>query len=316
MRLSDAVERLARRAPWIARPVVWTIIQVFPYKIAHPHWLILRLKEILGLRASRKMHMQRGLTIRTDPFDGPGMLIWKQGCPEPETIALLERVLKPGMVFVDVGAYVGQFTILASRLVSLGGTVHSFEPTPDVFKQLRRNVLSNRCSNVRCNDLAISDTTGHADLFIYPGSHNQNSLRELVPSASPSIRVKVGTLDDYGPFETLQRIDVIKLDVEGNELPVLRGATHLLHRFAPLLVVEISRHQFTYGYNGSDVALHLRKAGYQLYRLDRDGNGPLGVYCPTGNEISENCTHFNIVAVHMTKLRDLAAAGIVTSDAH
>jgi FkbM family methyltransferase len=289
---SEIVFSSARRLPWLFRPVVRAIFRMYPYR-ATPHWVLRHLKEMLGIRTSRKMKVE-GFTIETDPFDGPGLEFWQSGLTEPETQELFLTILRPGMVLLDVGAYVGQFTLISSRATSGDIRIFSFEPTPEVFRQLRRNIQANKCAHVTCIQAALSDKPGKAKFYFYPDSHDQNSLRALASSDARFAQVNVETVDSISEKYSIDRMDIIKVDVEGNELAVLKGASLSLARFRPILIIEISRHQSTYGYTGADIKAYLNGFGYNTFRVLLGARPPYE-YSP--NEISAESSHFNILAV-------------------
>jgi FkbM family methyltransferase len=233
-----------------------------------------------------------GLTIEADPFDGPGHIFWKKGLTEPETRNLVDRLLTSGAVMFDVGAYVGQFSLVAAQLGY--SRVYAFEPTPSVFRQLQRNVTLNGCNNVTCVSTALSDHIGTMRFYTYPGSADQNSLWPLHPTMARSFEVPVTTIDAVVSEQALERIDVIKIDVEGNELAVLLGAGATLKELRPTLIIEISRHQQAYGYSGFDIHALLTKQRYNCFHI---GAGGLIPYVPRRDEIHAACTHFNIAAL-------------------
>src|SRR5205823_143519 len=92
--------------------------------------------------------LANGMDIEIDALDTIGKHILKTGCYEHDTFHFLCRILRPGMVFLDIGANIGQYTLLASQRVGPVGDVHAFEPHPTLFDVLVRNVDRNRCRNV------------------------------------------------------------------------------------------------------------------------------------------------------------------------
>ena len=292
MTRSSVVISSARLLPWLFRPLVRGLFLAYPYRRGSPHWVLLQLKENLGIRVSRRMKVD-GFTIEADPFDGPGHTFWQTGLTEPETRNLLSRFLRPGMVMLDVGAYVGQFTLVASRATGDEIRIFAFEPTPDVFHQLRRNVQANHCSHVTCIQAALSDKPGRGKFYLYSQSHDQNSLRPLIPDAR-CVEVTVETIDAISEKHKIGQIDLIKIDVEGNEFCVLKGARQSLARFRPVLIIEVSKHQQSYGYTGAALKEFVSDLGYSIYRVEA---GQCPPYVPRDDEINLNVSHFNIVGV-------------------
>ncbi len=162
---------------------------------------------------------------------------------EPDVCEFFRKILKPGQVVLDVGANVGQFTLLSAKLVGAAGRVHAFEPAPEEYRKLSANVSLNGFSNVLLNQVAICDRIGEAVMRTAgPGLGLYNSLgRPLVSSLIGDIGVLCTTLDRYLQTRAVARVDLLKVDVEGSELGVLRGAAHLLSRSdAPVIVCEFS----------------------------------------------------------------------------
>lgn len=162
---------------------------------------------------------------------------------EPDVCEFFRKALKPGQVVFDVGANVGQFTLLAAKRVGASGYVHAFEPAPEEYRKLCANVSLNGFSNVLINRVAICDRLGEAVLRTAgPGLGIYNSLgTPLMSSLIGDISVPCTTLDCYVEARGVPKVDLLKVDVEGAELGVLRGAAHLLSRSdAPVIVCEFS----------------------------------------------------------------------------
>ncbi|MBB3561197.1 FkbM family methyltransferase [Rhizobium sp. BK512] len=136
---------------------------------------------------------------------------------------IVQLILRPGMIVVDIGANIGVYTRFFSRLVGSEGTVHCFEPDPINFNRLKRNVGSLR--NVLAIPSAVGERTGSVKLYT---SDEMNVDHRTFDSGDgrKSIDVPLVALDDY--FPSGQRIDFIKIDVQGYEMNVLLGAKRIL----------------------------------------------------------------------------------------
>ena len=137
---------------------------------------------------------------------------------------LLLRDVPPGSIAVDAGANIGIYSEFLSHCVGLTGFVHSFEPDPLNFRRLQAAL--DQHSNVRLNELALSDRTGESALYV---SHNLNVDHRAYPTANESrkiVAIRSIRLDDYFPAGT--RVDFIKMDIQGFELHALRGAKRVL----------------------------------------------------------------------------------------
>jgi len=151
--------------------------------------------------------------------------------------------LRPHETAVDVGANKGSYLWSLSRAVSRGKVV-AFEPQPDLAEYLRGAVVANGLKNVRIEHLGVSERPGRLTLTI-PGDKPNSpgaSFESDVCKSGRSIEVGVTSLDEYFK-NTPGRVGAIKIDVEGHEIAVLRGAAELIRRDAPVIVCESeSRH--------------------------------------------------------------------------
>lgn len=133
---------------------------------------------------------------------------------------LFKHVIQRGMTVLDIGAYVGYFTVLASVLVGSGGRVIAFEPEPVAYNYLLRNVTANKCTNVAAVNMAVSANQGMTLLVRDPSgpesftTSDDHSIGETVQTTS---------LDSYFERENSPTVDLIKMNIEGSELVALAG---------------------------------------------------------------------------------------------
>lgn len=199
---------------------------------------------------------------------------------EPQETELVEKTLHSGMTFVDVGANVGYFTVLAAKKVGPTGRVFSFEPEPHNFELLKRNVGANQLTNVAAHNAAVVDKPKEINMYL--SAYNYGDHR-IVDSDDDSIRntgrrhktVSVGgvRLDDcLAAYE--KPIDIIKIDVQGAEYLVLKGMKQtLIANPGVLLLTEF----WPWGMrlNGTDPDSYLdelRDLGFNAYQFDSDGS--------------------------------------------
>jgi FkbM family methyltransferase len=238
-----------------------------------------------------------GLTILT-PRSGSGALVYYQGGSEPETTAFLQQFLQPGMTFLDVGAHFGEHTLVASRCVGDSGQIHAFEPEPEMFALLERNVYLNPASNTTLNRCAVGDRDGEMAFWqrFEPAS---SSLQP--PSAALTtgdvrrvLNVPVCSLDRYCR-EHACAPDLIKVDVEGAERLVFLGARGLCSlppEEAPVWVFEYSSSsQVRFGERPEDLFATLEAFGYHCAAIAPDGSAtpvrrPIPPDAPTANLIA------------------------------
>jgi FkbM family methyltransferase len=210
------------------------------------------------------------------PRTGSCALIYYQGLSEPETHDFVSGFLKPGMVFFDIGAHIGEYTLLASRAVEPKGQVHAFEPGSEMFSLLTRTLAQNGVQNAVTNPCAIANANGQTSFAV----REELSCSSMGDAQSPGRQRILRT--DVVPVQTLDRYcaeqgvhpDLIKVDVEGAEALVLEGAEELLALppdRAPVWIVEYSEETFArFGLTANDLSASLTAAGYFLYRLCPD----------------------------------------------
>jgi FkbM family methyltransferase len=158
------------------------------------------------------------------------------GTYERDVQEYLASTLRDRDVFWDIGAHGGFFTLLASRLVGIQGQVIAFEPAIDNRLRLCRSLELNRTTNVEVLGYAVSAKDGPAPLY----AHRESSMRSLVRARTTDAadEVECRTLDSLGKVYPIP--DLVKVDVEGAELDVLRGGQELIASHRPAIVVEFS----------------------------------------------------------------------------
>jgi len=249
-----------------------------------------------------------GMPIEVDARDMVGSHILRNGVWEPETAAFFLGWVRPGMTFVDAGAHVGHYTLLASDLVGAEGRVIAFEPHPLLGPVLRRNVERAGCANATVSKLALGRASGAADLILHPcDNFGSSSLRaDAEAGHRPRAPVEVTTLDDYLERAGGPKVDVMKLDVEGAELDVIDGARRTLAANPDiLLVVEFLRENARrFGRDVEDLESGLRELGFLLFTLTPAG--PLR-YQPVG-ELSANVVAVRRLVTLLSGLPEAVAA--------
>jgi FkbM family methyltransferase len=185
-----------------------------------------------------------GTTVDLTLGNDNSLCLYVCGSFEPNEFAFLDRVLTSGMVFVDVGANDGYYTLFAARRVGSSGRVVAAEPSSRERAHLQRNLGRNGLDNVAVVPAAIGAAPGLADLHLAHGVHaGHNTLGDFahddVVRASLE-RVSVETLDAVVARLGLGRVDFVKIDVEGAEASVIAGASSLLTTMRPLLLIEVN----------------------------------------------------------------------------
>ena len=204
----------------------------------------------------------------------------RDGNPENFESALIEQILRPGMTVVDVGANHGMFSLEAAHLIEQEGIIHAFEPTPVTRELLHSNLAANGLGMVKVFSTALGEKPGTAHLRVHNQMSGLNTLANLDVTwnrqklvADEIIEVSVTTLDAHAKAEGLLHIDFLKIDVEGFELGVLRGARELLtEKRIELIMLEIGDITCaTAGIEPIAVLNELESHGYQLHAIDSEG---------------------------------------------
>lgn len=200
---------------------------------------------------------------------GPSKIIYvfRNEC-EPE-IEVLTKFLGPGKTMIDVGASYGIFSLVSGRLVGETGTVLSFEPAQATYQVLERNLAINHLPKSNAMRMALSDKPGKLRLY-----HDADSSRNSLAHAGASEdyeEVEVRTLDSVVQDLGLTRIDFIKIDAEGADEQVCRGASEILKKFHPPVFFEQNQGAASQlGLEGHGTAAFLASLGYEFHVL-RDG---------------------------------------------
>jgi FkbM family methyltransferase len=193
---------------------------------------------------------------------------------EPSEMSWLADNLKEDMVFLDVGANMGIYTMFAAKLVGAGGRVLAIEPSEREFQRLSFHVVLNDLGNVTCLRLAAADKVGTAELKVAGEEKSgQNTLGRFVTESVEVLRVetvRTQPLDRIVAQYKLGRVDVIKIDVEGAELRVLRGLADTLERWRPKLLIELAPDALTAQETSPQELIEwLRDSRYELFEFSR-----------------------------------------------
>ncbi len=189
---------------------------------------------------------QAGITLHVNTTDLIQRMIFYFGVWEPAATAHITAWLRPGDVFIDVGANIGYYTTLASKLVGPTGRVYAFEPSPSIHRTLQEHLALNHCDNVVAFEAGIYHEEATLPLFLAASDNiGASTLMPGVAGERDTViegMVKVGPLQLFVPEADILRARMIKIDVEGGEWSVLRGIAALLPRLqsGAEIMVEIT----------------------------------------------------------------------------
>jgi FkbM family methyltransferase len=187
------------------------------------------------------------------------------GTYQRDVLGVMRRHVRVGMVAYDVGAHMGYFTLVLAKLVGPTGRVHAFEPDPRNQEALRTNLLANGINNVTAAGVAVADQSAEVSFATFPFSSVSHIADSRTPADAKRIAVKAVTLDSFVYVDGNPPPSFIKVDVEGAEERVLRGATRVLRQASPVVIAEVRRSHW------AEVARMMRSHGYRSRMLGGDG---------------------------------------------
>jgi FkbM family methyltransferase len=189
------------------------------------------------------------------------------GSWEPHLVACFRRICRPGSIAFDIGANVGYHTLMLAQLVGSGGICYAFEPNSENCRLILLGVDQNRFTNVKLMPIALSDRPGWAYFSPHIGSNGGFATRGAEVADGSGIIVPVFVLDDL----CLPGADVIKVDVEGAEYKVLKGAEKSIARSRPVIVSEFSLEMTNRvsGVTGAQYLEWIAAFQYNIFLLDR-----------------------------------------------
>ena len=187
---------------------------------------------------------------------------------------LYGQFVRAGDLVFDVGAHVGYFTLLAAQRVTETGTVLSIEPNPTALDQLHQNVDRSGLKNVLVAHSACGDSDEPVRLYLHTESNSSMaSLSAANATGGVGVDVACSTLDDLCADHRITRARLVKIDVEGAELSVLRGMDRILREMRPIIVLELEpRLLAAFGASPDAILALLEGYGYRVASLGGHSN--------------------------------------------
>ena len=240
-----------------------------------PAWLMRGHRLLPGLIwGGERAYPFAGGQIYLDVREKPWVRAMALGVFERLKIDALHWCLKPGMTFVDVGANTGYFALIAARLVGPAGRVLAVEPEPENCERIRRNIELNGYQNIDVAQVALGDRQGDVELHL-AHDHGHHSLLPTSPDrAGLSLTVPLRTLDDLLVEHRIDQVDAMKIDVEGAEATVLRGAAATVRK-NPRIVLLIDLHE-SLGIDPAEVCDLLVELGLAIFQVKPPYDRPTG----------------------------------------
>ena len=158
---------------------------------------------------------------------------------EPDTVRLLSSLLRPGDTVLDIGANIGCTALLFGETAA---TVHAFEPSPTTCAYLTRNVAQAGLGNVQVHNFGLGSQAGETSLTFSPNNRSGGFVSDRTRAGADHTTetIRIRTLDEAAPALGIDRIDLIKIDVEGFEGHVLRGGAKTLAHHRPVVTAELN----------------------------------------------------------------------------
>lgn len=250
--------------------IIARIISFFVVKIRH----FLRLKAIT-------ISKRRGLFWELNLEEGIDLSIYILGSFEPSTLKAYSSIINQGDIVFDIGANIGSHTLPLAHLVGVSGRVFSFEPTQFAYKKqlcnlalnpgLNERVVAEQIMLVRSNSSNVPEEV-HSS---WPLTKTQNLHAGHLGALKSTSGARAISLDSYVQMSSINRMDFIKLDVDGYELDVLSGATQCIAKFRPIILLELAPYVFEDTYaTFDDLIYYFHNLGYDFYSIS--SRTPLG----------------------------------------
>lgn len=299
--LSSGFYTASQRWPSVARPVLRTILPLLAMSATTRELLrkhIVRFGNLVGYALFEPVPLLNGMTLEIVRGTVDGETIASVGVYEIEVVSMVKRVVTPGMVFLDVGANVGQYTLIASALVGESGRVYAVEPLPQLAASLKKNIQRNGLTNVIVSQLALSDSDEKRNFYAScPLSIGTGSFFKNMYSDGSSMVVQCQKLQTYTTQMRIPHVDVMKLDVEGSELRIIHGSSDMFRGVnAPVLFIEINDYMLRRaGRSAVELLALLQEFDYSVFQLAEGGTGARPL-CSTDLAERPTPTAFNALA--------------------
>ena len=231
-----------------------------------------------------------GLRMVCDPADRgiPAVVTLLYGSYEKAEVAMLLALAPPGACLLDVGANQGFFGLQFAKRDS-SCRVHGFEPVPATFGYLQRNIQENNLPNIRAWNYGLLDEEGERTFALDP--HLMGAASLGITAGGTQVTCRFRTLDAVTAEHGLAP-DIIKADVEGAEIFVLKGGRKTLEKLRPVLFLEMLRkHARMFGYHPNDIIAYLRPLGYRCFTCADGMLRPFG-------EMTEETVETNFFFLH------------------
>lgn len=189
-------------------------------------------------------------------------------------IRCIKKELKKGATFLDIGGNIGAYTLIAAKEVGNTGRVIAFEPVSDVRERLQENCDINELVNVTIAPVALFHENSTLTLHLSSKENfGMSSMHKHDEETGREERVKAVRLDDFVREQQIEKVDFIKMDIEGAELYALLGMKEVLTQYRPAVLIEVCPDVLEHAeYNEDAIFTFFKELGYQPFRIDQEGN--------------------------------------------
>jgi FkbM family methyltransferase len=257
--------------PMHLQPHYWVHRINYAVPLPRGRWLLQRIARNFGELPIQitDVRIDHGLLIDLDLRQWVDMCVYFN-LMDPEIKRAIDDFVHAGDITLDIGANIGYYSLLMAHRVGAKGQVHSFEPNPAVCERLRNHATNNQLDRViDVHNKAVADEEGVLNLYTYEGNAGLSSIAPYPGRAFTSVETQVQTLDALFQSGSIGIPSFIKIDVEGAELLVLKGAESLVQTARPVIVAEIGHYQAElFGYSANDIWKWANERDYEYLFMD------------------------------------------------
>ena len=229
-----------------------------------------QIKEIILKDNKVYFELNNHLLFNVDEFDKrtAGIESFNFNTYEPELSDILLKLSSQCEYIFDVGANIGWYSLHFS--INKNTKIYSFEPISTIYEQLNSNVRLNKKENINTFNIALSDNQGDVEFFYDPKNATASSEKNILDSDIKPVKCKQISLDLFMKNNEIKKIDLIKCDVEGAEIKVIKGGLNSINLHKPIIFLEMLRKwSAKFGYHPNEIINLLRELDYECYSVGK-----------------------------------------------
>lgn len=229
------------------------------------------LKGMRSLGIADKIYQKKlpgGILMNVNPVEHIQQQLFWYGYYEKPVGDMLQQRLQPGSIFIDAGANIGYFSLLAAKQATQGRVI-AIEPVSATYKALKENIALNKFTNIEALNLAVGDKEEIRTIYLSDTANTgMASFQQPYNYAGETETVNTVTIDNLVEKLQLPKVDMVKIDVEGNELAVLKGMTQTIEKCKPTILLELNPHTLLrFGHTPADVLSFITSLYYEPFIL-------------------------------------------------